>query len=303
MKNSTTLPGFWGQFAEGMYVDELPTAELVVSRIAPYAFGRISSREGLPEVTRGDGAARGHMVTLQLNDIPSIEQFLGNKLASHGFYPAGSVSVLSFEERPRVFVPGPFDTLVLRVTQDALDEVATSHRLPRVNRLGWPLGQSDPTVRHLGHALLETLKRPHHASKLFVDHVLHALHCHFVCGQVGRSLAPVQRRGGLSGPQMRKATDFLEAHLDGDVDLSAVAAVCDLSLSHFSRAFRQTYGKPPYRWLIERRLEKAIQFLLNTQLPIPDIAVRCGFTDQSGFNRSFKRMYGISPGMWRRSNV
>ena len=88
----------------------------------------------------------------------------------------------------------------------------------------------------------------------------------------------------------------------GDVDLEQVAAVCDLSLSHFARAFRQTYGKPPYRWLIERRIDKAKDLLMNTRLPLSDIAVRCGFTDQSGFNRSFKRMYGITPGIWRRNH-
>lgn len=303
MKTSTTLPGFWGQFAKGMYVDALSTAKLVVSRFAPYAFGRIGSEEGLPEVTRGDGAATDHMVAIQLRDIPSIEQFLGNKKVSRGSYPAGGVSVLSFEDRPRVFVPGPFDTLVVHVPQAALDEVTASHRVPRVDRLCWPLGRPDPVVSHLGRVLLGTLEQPSHASRFFVDHVLHALYCHFVCSYGSTSYTQIPVRGGLTALQMRRATEFLETHLDGDVDLAQVAAVCDLSLSHFARAFRQTYGKPPYRWVIERRIDKAKELLMNTRLPIPDIAVRCGFTDQSGFNRSFKRMYGIPPGIWRRSHV
>jgi AraC-like DNA-binding protein len=101
---------------------------------------------------------------------------------------------------------------------------------------------------------------------------------------------------------MRKATEFLDTHLDGNVDLQQVAAVCDLSLSHFARAFRQTYGKPPYRWLIERRIDKARELLMNTRLPLADIAIRCGFGDQSALNRSFKRIHGLAPGMWRRTS-
>jgi AraC-like DNA-binding protein len=302
MQMNTTIPAFWGQFAKGMYVDEMPSANLVVSQFAPFSFGRIWSEEGLPTVTRGEGAARDHMVALQLADIPSIEQFLGNRKVSHGSYPVGGVSVLSFEERPRLFLPNPFDTLVLHVTQASLDEVAASHRVPRVDRLSWPFGLPDPVVHHLGHVLLATLDQPNHASRFFVDHVLHALHCHFVCTYGGIALVARPRRGGLTALQMRKATEFLDTHLDGNVDLQQVAAVCDLSLSHFARAFRQTYGKPPYRWLIERRIDKARELLMNTRLPLSDIAVRCGFTDQSGFNRSFKRMYGITPGIWRRSN-
>jgi AraC family transcriptional regulator len=302
MKTRTTFPGFWGRFAEGMYVSEMPSARLVVSELEPFAFGRIWSAEGLPEVTRGGEAARDHMVAIQLEDAPVVEQFLGSKKVSEGFYPAGGVSVLSFEDRPRVFVPGAFDTLVLHIPQAALDEVATSHRLSRVDRLRWPLGKPDPVVLHLGHALLGTLEQPNHSSRFFVDHVLHALHSHFVCSysRTPRESTPV--RGGLTALQTRRATEFLETHLDGNVDLQQVAEVCDLSLSHFARAFRQTFGKPPYRWLIERRINKATELLRSTRLPIPDIAVRCGFTDQSGFNRSFKRIYGISPGVWRRSN-
>jgi len=301
MQQSTTSTAFWGQFAKGMYVPEMPTASLTVSQFAPFAFGRIRSDEGLPEATRGDGAPRDHMLALQLTEIPSLEQFLGNKRVSHGSYPVGGVSVLSFEERPRLFLSDPFDTLVVYVTQAALDEIAATHQVPRVERLSWPLGKPDPVVHHLGQLLLSTLHEPGHASKFFVDHVLHALYSHLVCSYGG--VAPVERRtqGGLTAQQMRRAMEFLDSHLDGDVDLEQVATICGLSLSHFARAFRQTYGKPPYRWLIERRIDKAKVLLLNSRLPLADIALRCGFTDQSGLNRSFKRMYRVAPGVWRRT--
>jgi AraC-like DNA-binding protein len=75
---------------------------------------------------------------------------------------------------------------------------------------------------------------------------------------------------------MRRATEFLEAHLDGDISLRRVAEICDLSLSHFARAFKYTFRKPPYQWLLERRIEKARDLLLNSRLPLADIAIRCG---------------------------
>jgi AraC family transcriptional regulator len=296
-------PSFWDQFAKNMYLKEMHTARLNVSELSPSSFARIRSGEGLPEITSGSSAARNYMVALQLREIPYVEQFLGNKKVSQGLYPVGGVSVLNFEDRPRIFLPNPFDTLVLHVTQATLDEVAYSHRLPRVDRLVWPLGHLDPVVHNLGQTLISTLEQPNHASKLFIDHVWHALNCHFVCTYGGIRQSPRHARGGLTAQQVRKATEFLDAHLDGDIDLQSIAKTCELSVSHFARAFRQTLGKPPYRWLIGRRIDKARDLMTNSRLPLAEIALRCGFTDQSGLNRSFKRIHGVAPGTWRRTAI
>jgi len=296
-------PAFWDRFAEDLYVREMPTAELCISQQAPSTFGRIRSGEGLPEITEGHGAAHDYLLALQLAEIPFIEQFLAAKRVSKGYYPAGGISIMPFEDIPRIFLPGPFDTLIVRITQSSLDEIAYSQRMPRVDRLVQKFGWLDSVVHNLGQVLVTTLQQPNHASKLFVDHVLHALHCHLACfyGDI-RHLAKYAK-GGLTAQQVRRATEFLDAHLDGDIDLQQIAETCKLSVSHFARAFRQTFGKPPYRWLIERRIDKATALMTHSRLPIADIALRCGFADQSGFNRSFKRIHGVAPGIWRRTVI
>jgi AraC-like DNA-binding protein len=99
---------------------------------------------------------------------------------------------------------------------------------------------------------------------------------------------------------MRRATEFLEAHLDGNINLDQVARVCDLSVSHFARAFRQTFRRPPYRWLIERRVARAKDLIASSHLTLAEIAIQSGFGDQGAMNRSFKKILGVTPGMWRR---
>ncbi len=275
---------------------------LQLSQLASFSFGRMQSK-GLPEMSRGTISQRDYLVILQLKAIPSIEQFLGNRRVSHGAYPIGGVSVLSLAEIPRVFTRHPFDAIGLYVSQDALDEIAHSLRAPRVDSLVWEFGQPDSVVHHLGQTLVTALEQPDNTSKLFLDHVLHALKSHFVVSYGGIRVPPPTARGGLSAFQMRRATEFLEAHLDGNISLSRVAKICDLSLSHFARAFKCTFRKPPYQWLLERRIEKGRDLLLSSRLPLADIAMRCGFTDQSGFNRSFKRICGVAPGEWRRTSI
>lgn len=300
MDTAATIPTVWAQLAENMYLKDSPTAEVWMSERASFRFGRFRSSEGLPDVARPVVGERGYIVALQLKSIPFIEQFLGNKKVSSGSYPIGAVNAIDLQDEPGIFLQNPFDALVLYVTQADLDEVAYAHRAPRVEQLVWPHGKFDPVVYHLGKSFLASLEEPHHASKIFLDHVLHALNSHVVCSYSGVTLSAAQFRGGLSSVQMRRATELLEAHLDGDIALQQVAEACELSVSHFSRAFKQTFRTPPYRWLIERRVDRARDLMKNSRLPLADIAIRCGFADQSALNRSFKRIHGVTPGTWRR---
>jgi len=300
MDTAAEVPTVWNQLAEVLYLRDLPTVEVRLSERSSFSFGRIQSTEGLPEITRPVVGERGHIVVLQLKPIPFIEQFFGKKKVSSGPYPVGGVSAIDLTEEPAVLLPNPFDALVLNITQAALDEVAYAHRVPRVQRLVWPQGAFDSVVHHLGQILLSSLERPLHASKIFLEHILHALNSHVVCTYGGVSISALQSRGGLSSLQIRRATELLEAHLDGDIALQQVAEACELSVSHFARAFKQTFRTPPYRWLIERRVDRARDLMTNSRLPLADIAIQCGFADQSALSRSFKRIHGVTPGIWRR---
>jgi AraC family transcriptional regulator len=111
------------------------------------------------------------------------------------------------------------------------------------------------------------------------------------------------RSGGLAPWQLRRATDFICAHLGGNISLEQLASVCDLSVSYFARGFKKGTGLPPHRWLVEMRLEKAKDLLLNTKTPLAEVAVGCGFVDQSHFTKMFFRATGNTPGSWRRERA
>jgi AraC family transcriptional regulator len=300
MNMSVPVPTVWNQLAETMYLKDSPTAQVKVSELASFSFGRAQSSKGLPEIAHPIAGERGYIVVLQLKFIPFIEQFLGRKKVSSGPYPIGAVSAIHLPEEPGCLLPNPFDALVMYVTQATLDEIAYAHQAPRVEQLVWPHGVIDPVVQQLGQTLLYSLEHPKHVSKIFLDHVLQALNCHFVCSYGGVAVSSTRFRGGLSPWQMRRATELLEAHLHGNIALHQVAEACDLSVSHFARAFKTTFRKPPHHWLVERRVDRARDLMIHSRLSLADIAARCGFADQSGLNRSFKRIHGVSPGIWRR---
>ncbi len=111
---------------------------------------------------------------------------------------------------------------------------------------------------------------------------------------------PSVAQGGLAGWQLRRITAFMNEHAHQDLALEELAALAGLSAKHFARAFRQSTGVPPHRWLIERRIERAKKLLITGDLGLAEIAVACGFADQSHFTAAFRRGMGVTPGAFRK---
>ena len=107
-------------------------------------------------------------------------------------------------------------------------------------------------------------------------------------------------RGGLAPWQMRRIVDHMETHLSDAIRLKDLASMAGMSQSHFSRAFRASTGLPPYRWLLNARIQHAQELLLHNGLSLAEVALQAGFADQSHFTRSFQSQIGTSPGSWRR---
>ena len=112
--------------------------------------------------------------------------------------------------------------------------------------------------------------------------------------------APPAHKGALAPYQLRKAQEYIDTNLTGDATLDEIAQRVGLSAKHFARAFRQSTGVPPHRWLLQRRIERARELLEAGDLPLAEIALLCGFADQSHFTVTFKKATGLTPGAYRR---
>ena len=115
-----------------------------------------------------------------------------------------------------------------------------------------------------------------------------------------RSGAPV---GGLAPWQMRRIKALLAANGEASPSVGRLAEECGLSLRHFTRAFQRSTGLPPHRWVLRRRVEMARQLLRDPARSLLDVALTCGFTDQSHFTRTFTADVGCSPSRWRRTLI
>jgi AraC family transcriptional regulator len=110
-------------------------------------------------------------------------------------------------------------------------------------------------------------------------------------------------RGGLSGWQRRKVADYIEAHIGDDLPLPMLAKLVNLSPYHFARAFKRSFGLPPHRYHMARRIARAKAMLDEPTRTITDIARQLGFAETSSFSAAFRRATGISPSRYRRSRT
>jgi transcriptional regulator GlxA family with amidase domain len=91
-------------------------------------------------------------------------------------------------------------------------------------------------------------------------------------------------------------------NLASNISLAELARHCELSPSHFSRAFKVSTGCSPFAWLQQHRLDRAKDLLRGGRTGLAEIAFLCGYADQSHFSRMFSRHAGITPGAWQRAN-
>jgi AraC family transcriptional regulator len=118
---------------------------------------------------------------------------------------------------------------------------------------------------------------------------------------VGRSLPQPTRveSSPLPGWILRRVIDRMEAGLDTDLTLAALATESGYSRAHFARMFKAATGQSPHRYLLELRLAKAQSMLMDRALPLTDIALACGFSSHAHLSTAFRSRFGVAPSAWR----
>ena len=101
----------------------------------------------------------------------------------------------------------------------------------------------------------------------------------------------------------QKVEKFIDANLDQRILISGLASLVGLSSSQFQRAFKQSFGETTHMYLIKRRIERAKTIMLSQQLNFAEIALACGFSDQSHMTRLFTRLVGEPPNNWLRNSA
>jgi AraC family transcriptional regulator len=108
-------------------------------------------------------------------------------------------------------------------------------------------------------------------------------------------------KGGLAAWQKKRIANYIDAHVADTLSIAMLASVTGLSPFHFSRMFKQTFGLPPHRYHMMRRVEQAKLLLARPDVTVTDAGLKAGFRQTSAFTAAFKRLTHKTPSDYRKS--
>jgi len=271
---------------------------------APDAFSvlRLESECGMADRITKLASAPALLVSVSIRPLPisDYQLWVDDKLVPTPFIPAFRSNVVDLDARPQCWAGRAFDYVHYHVPRTALDDIAADFAVGSVEGYKLAVVEEDLVLSQLTKSILPYLGREGSPSPLSVDYLQLLLGAHLLQRYGRLQKSPRLASAGLGPLQKRRAIELLNANLAGRILLSDVARECGLSISHFARCFKATFGMPAHRWLVHRRVERSKELMTHTAEPLAAIADEVGFADQAAFTRAFRQIVGVSPGRWRR---
>jgi len=159
----------------------------------------------------------------------------------------------------------------------------------------------DPTIWSTAAKLKQAIQSPCIENKLYIEALGVVLIHELMRLNRGAPREQVQIRGGLAAWQERVVTTYIDEHLAEQIPLATLAQLARLSTYYFCRAFKQSFGVPPHRYHIQRRIEQAKILLAGRKHSVTEVGLALGFSETSSFTATFRKITGQTPSGYCRS--
>jgi len=248
-----------------------------------------------------EGYFRVHVVSLHLGE-PALTKrhVVGNRLRTEratpeslDLFPAKAPFTLEWQT--------PLPRLDLLIDPELVSNVAgqevTANRLELLHTHS----AGDPFIAQALYALRHDAREGFPRGRLYGETLGTALVVHLL-RHYARQDSPGQApRGRLPPNRLRRVVEYINDRLEMDLSLPELAGLVGLNADYFARAFKQTTGISPHRYVLLKRIDRACAMLRDARISIAEISLRSGFASQSAFTTAFGRVRGITPSVYRRA--
>lgn len=196
---------------------------------------------------------------------------------------------------------GKIRSILAYLNPDYFDNLV-GHGLPTKadDGLYYPSVFNDGLIAALLQSLANEMSNPSQVGPLYADSLANALAMRLL----HRLTAPIKAEcstAKLSRQKLQMALDVIEASIESGVSIQGLADKVGVSRSCFAKAFKLETGIAPHAYLTKRRINQACLLLSQTQYPIAEIALQCGFSSQAHFTKTFGGAMGLTPSAFRAS--
>lgn len=135
--------------------------------------------------------------------------------------------------------------------------------------------------------------------KLYVENLVNLLAVHVLKNYLNYKIVTFDNLKRLSSKKLKVVYDYVESNLESKITLSELATIAGVGKYYFCRLFKGSTNTTPYSYVLHRRVERAKKLLKHSNLPICDVALECGFGNQSHLAKHFRNIIGTTPMRYR----
>jgi AraC family transcriptional regulator len=278
-----------------------------ISEPAPFAIRQKAKRELTPVDVAEVAAPRGNWILPAVNEVRLgliLSSYSATWHRSKGLLSmnvsAGSLSICEFNQPRRMEMRNPANVALVLLRNEILEQSLQDTRQPRVE-LQERHELQDPTMRHLMEILRDEKRQGFQSGTIFLDSIAAALASHLIRRYSADTPVMTNSVGGMAPSALRRCIELMEARLNRDLRLDELAREAGLSTSHFIRSFRESTGRTPYQFLLDRRVQRAQTLMRDPRTSLTEVARSSGFANQHHLARIFRGVTGMTPSAYRGS--
>ena len=212
---------------------------------------------------------------------------------------SGSCDVVAPQEVKRFRFEGEARSVILSIEPEVLQSMISGSQNRNAFELIRLWRGTDPILHDLMMKLRSEIQSGFPTGPLLAEHLCRKLSGELIQRYSIGKLKLDQYRGGLPGTKVKQVSDYVEAHLDINLTTGEIARVAGLSKYHLGKAFSTSTGMTIHGFVLARRIRRARELLVNSDLPLAHVAGAVGFSSQSHFTTVFLERTGVTPGRFR----
>jgi AraC family transcriptional regulator len=299
LERTTGIRNVGKDFGRSFRLREAPSLLLTSMSRPQMAVTRITVPTGLSEPAGPVFPERGFTIPVYLRQpiCKDWGTWVDGKFLPVAHWAAGGIGIYDLESNPRAWRTSAYDCVHFNLPRTTLDAFTADNELRPIETLSCAQGKRDDLLFGLARFILPWLGNEIRICDLTFDYFV-MMFCSHVAATYGNARLSRSRIVGLASWQRRRVVELVNAGLHRQLRLATLAEECRLSVSHFSRSFKRSFGVSAHRYVIHCRVEFAKSLLKNSSMSLAEIALRSGFTDQAAFSRTFGALVGTSPKRW-----
>lgn len=244
-----------------------------------------------------EGVSQDHSIVICQGDCQANFNLDGKQYQEQ--YSAGDILIFPARELlPKIRIDRQVPLIELLLPHETLIN-AICETIPFQITLRSHFKLRDPLIQQIGLALKAELETGNSDSKSYADSMATALAVHLIRHYGSHNPNIKEYKGGLPVHKLSQTLDYIDTHLDGDLTLTKLANLVQISPHYFSSLFKQSMGLTPHQYVTKCRLEQAKLLLQRSPLSIVEICHQVGFENQSHFTRLFRQHFKITPKAYR----